>query len=109
MTAGIILTEISDHLPCFASFNLNNTFSNLDHKFHPIECVQRKWTSELAQQLYIQVLSKDIYSQLDHNPNADPNINYNINLNIVFPRLSILLCLTNTLNIINTGTKNRSG
>ena len=78
LSAGILLSDISDHLPCFACFDLTTV--------HTVPCIklyQHKWSDKLTQQLYDELFSTQIYEKLETNPNVDPNINYSILENIL--------------------------
>ena len=90
-SSGILLSEISDHLPCFASFNLNISYNMPTYRI-----CQRRWTESLMRQLYDDISAVNIYEKLNHNPTIDPNINYNIlektldsSLNKIMPHKSI--------------------
>ena len=69
-SSGILLSEISDHLPCFASFNLNISYNMPTYRI-----CQRWWTEPLMRQLYDDISVVYIYDKLNHNSTIDPNIN----------------------------------
>ena len=72
LSSGIIFTDISDHLPCFTTLNLNlNT--NLTKYQH-----RRYFTDSKINQLHDELASQNIYTLLDHSPNCDPDTNYDI-------------------------------
>ena len=71
-TSGIIVTKISDHLPCFSSINYLN---NIKKKSKSIK-IQKNGPGEL------QAFQNEIKTQIElttfeNNLLADPNINYN--------------------------------
>ena len=58
-SSGILLSEISDHLPCFASFNLNISYNMPTYRIY-----QRRWTESLMRQLYDDISAVNIYEKL---------------------------------------------
>ena len=72
--SGIILTDISDHLPCFTSIRFATNLEKRPPKF-----VKQKINSDSAMiRLMDDLASKEIYSKLNHNLETDPNHNYKI-------------------------------
>ena len=79
ITSGIILTAISDHLPCFVNVKLQNNICK-----QPPKRVKQKINTEKAMQSLISDLSKlDIHNKMIHSVEHDPNENYAILSNII--------------------------
>ena len=72
-SSGILLTDISDHLPCFAIFQQNVCFNTSNEIFY-----QRSFSERNKQLIYNEIKSKNIYALLDTSPYANVNENYNI-------------------------------
>jgi hypothetical protein len=74
-SSGIIISDISDHLPYFASVDISvNTSRGRSYKY-----IQKQNLSNHALQCFSNELdSLDIINKLDRDPLSDPNINYNI-------------------------------
>ena len=72
-SSGIILTDISDHLPCFAIFQQNACLNTSNEIFY-----QRSFSERNKQLLYKEIESKNIYTLLDTSTYANVNENYNI-------------------------------
>lgn len=72
-SSGIILSDLSDHFPCFVILK-NKSFHTLLPKH-----VQLRTNSESAyNNLQTELRSIDINSQIDSSSNADPNSNYKV-------------------------------
>ena len=71
-SAGIIVTKISDHLPCFSSINYTNDIT-VKSKYIKI----RKNGPEAIQNFQTEVKSRMSSMYFDNNLFADPNINFN--------------------------------
>ena len=69
--AGIIMTKISDHLPCFSIINLN-TKTILKPKYIKVT----KITQSNIDNFKVEVENRINRTKFDRNPLTDPNINY---------------------------------
>ena len=69
--SGIILTDISDHLPCFTNIKFKTNFA----KRPPKTCPPKFKSDTAMQNLLNDLSSQNVYSQLDHNLERDPNYN----------------------------------
>ena len=69
--SGILLTDISDHLPAFIVLK-NIKYTNTPSKY----VYQRLCSDEALLRLQTALLNFDISALLDTSPSADPNINY---------------------------------
>ena len=72
LSSGIIFTDISDHLPCFTTLNLNINTNLTKYQY------RRYFTDSKINQLHDELASKNIYTLLDHSPNCDPDTNYDL-------------------------------
>ena len=72
-SSGILLTDISDHLPCFAIFQQNVYLNDSKEIFY-----QRSFSERNKQLLYNEIESKNIYTLLDTSLYANVNETYNI-------------------------------
>ena len=70
-SSGIIVTKISDHLPCFSAINYTN---NIQVKTKYVKV--RKGGSEAIKNFQNEVQSKLSLMHFDNNLFADPNLNY---------------------------------
>ena len=73
ISSGIILTDISDHLPCFANFNLS-----LFTKHKKPVIFKRPPFQKHIQQICNEITSQKLYDRLDTSLTQDPNFNYDI-------------------------------
>jgi hypothetical protein len=71
--SGIIISEISDHYPCFYSFQNSKNYIK-PQKLIP----SRKCNDNNIKKIYCELESANIMDLLNHDDNTDPNINYNI-------------------------------
>ena len=71
-SSGIIVTKLSDHLPCFSSINYTN---NISKKTKYIKV--RKNGPEAIHNFQTEIKSKVQSMYFDNNLFADPNVNYN--------------------------------
>ena len=78
-TAGIIFTNISDHLPYFLSIERRQKIGNQKSKLVKKQINTTKATESLMEELS----STDIYSRLKRNLDNNPNENYEIMSNII--------------------------
>ena len=62
LKSGIILSDISDHLPYFVCFDKVNCQIKL-----PVKTIHKKWSNELLNNLDNVVNTADIYSKLNYN------------------------------------------
>ena len=71
--SGIIITDISDHFPCFYQLKISRDYVKPDkYMFY------RKYNEGNLNKLYHELQSINIMDMLDQNESIDPNINYNI-------------------------------
>ena len=71
--SGIILSDISDHLPYFYCINIQN------HNKMPKEYIyHRKLNDENINKLLIDLEQLNVMNYLDTDHDGDPNKNYNI-------------------------------
>ena len=77
-TAGIIITDISDHFPYIYMIKPNKGYLN-----PPKFVFNRKFSKENLDSLMSELQSINILNLLDNNLNNDPNSNYDILHNIL--------------------------
>ena len=70
--SGILISDISDHLPYFTCINIGTEYKNVIHSIK-----KRIKTTNTAHDLFCDLLSINIMDKLDNNPDNDPNHNYN--------------------------------
>ena len=103
-SSGILLTDISDHLPCFVSVNISvKTNYNTTSTY-----VQKTWKPKLIQKLYDQIELMDIYKYLNKDPSTDPNINYKIFETHISSAINNVMP-NKKLNIININIRKQNG
>ena len=72
-SSGILISDISDHFPCYYFTNCNVKLKKVKKN---IQC--REFNHENMTNLYNDLDSVDIFSMLNNNINSDPNANYEI-------------------------------
>ena len=86
--SGILVSNISDHLPCFSCFKINTGHSKpSNHVYCPV------LNQKSIESLYNDILSSDIMNKIDQENNADPNKNYCILENIIVNSINLHLPL----------------
>ena len=70
--SGIILSNISDHLPCFLLFQTNLSFSKPSkYIYYYIQ------NDNILNAIFHQIQSSNLIEKMEKSPTANPNINYN--------------------------------
>ena len=75
--SGILVSDISDHLPCFSVFKFESGYKSQNNITY-----KRKITEKLLESLYKSICSYNILQHIDTNISGDPEHNYNIFLDI---------------------------
>ena len=71
--SGILTKQFSDHQPCFTFLN------NVQLKDKPPKYITIRIQSEQAISNFLHdIISSDVYNNLNQSPTADPNVNYNM-------------------------------
>ena len=78
-TAGILLNQLSDHLPCFTLLETDNIVNNSKPKFTRIF----KQNDDAIQQIKNEINSSELYKTLDTSQTADPNVSYNAMMEVI--------------------------
>ena len=78
-TAGILLNQLSDHLPCFTLLETDNIVHNSKPKFTRI----LKQNDDVIQQIKNEINSSELHKKLDTSQTANPNASYNIILEVI--------------------------
>ena len=73
-TAGILLNQLSDHLPCFTLLETDNIDNNSKPKFTRIF----KQNDDAIQQIKNEINSSELHKKLDTSQTANPNVSYNV-------------------------------
>ena len=78
-TAGILLNQLSDHLPCFTLLETDNIVQNSKPKFTRI----LKQNDDVIQQMKNEINSSELHKKLDTSQTANPNASYNVILEVI--------------------------
>ena len=78
-TAGILLNQLSDHLPCFTLLETDNIVHNSMPKFTRI----LKQNDDVIQQIKNEINSSELHKKLDTSQTANPNASYNVILEVI--------------------------
>ena len=78
-TAGILLNQLSDHLPCFTLLETDNIVNNSKSKFTRIF----KQNDDAIQQIKNEINSSELYKKLDTSQTADPNVSSNVMMEVI--------------------------
>ena len=83
-SSGIILSDISDHLPCYTLINRNiHLQCNRNISF------SRSFSEENLRKIFNYIRSKNMYELLDKSNTADPDKNYNILYSVISTSLNL--------------------
>ena len=77
-TAGILLNQLSDHLPCFTLLE-TDIAHNSKTKFTRIF----KQNDDVIQQIKNEINSSELHKNLDTSQTANPNASYNVIMNVI--------------------------
>ena len=77
-TAGILLNQLSDHLPCFTLLQ-TDIAHNSKTKFTRIF----KQNDDVIQQIKNEINSSELHKNLDTSQTANPNASYNVIMNVI--------------------------
>ena len=77
-TAGILLNQLSDHLPCFTLLE-TDIVHNSKTKFTRIF----KQNDDVIQQIKNEINSSELHKKLDTSKTANPNTSYNVILEVI--------------------------
>ena len=80
--SGILVSDISDHLPCFSIFKFESGYKSQNNITY-----KRKITEKSLESLYNSICSYNILQHIDTNISGDPEHNYNIFLDIITSKL----------------------
>ena len=78
-TAGILLNQLSYHLPCFTLLETDNIVHNSMPKFTRI----LKQNDDVIQQIKNEINSSELHKKLDTSQTANPNASYNVILEVI--------------------------
>ena len=82
-TAGILLSDLSDHFPYLSAFNDKMDYKKDIHVYSKKEKYIRDINPDSKLNLFNLIKNKNIINNLLKDDNIDPNINYNILKNIL--------------------------
>ena len=88
ISSGILVTDISDHLPCFSTFDVNPY-----KKDYKTTIFKRLCDENNLIKLHNELLSSNIYNLLDKSTSRNPNINYNILENVIISSMDKIMPL----------------
>ena len=77
--AGILLYQLSDHLPCFTLLETDNIAHNSKPKFTRIF----KQNDDVIQHIKSEINSSELHKKLDASQTANPNASYNVILEVI--------------------------
>ena len=89
ISSGILVTDISDHLPCFSTFDVSPYYK----KDHKTTIFKRLCDENNLIKLHNEILSSNIYNLLDKSTTHNPNINYNILENVIISSMDKIMPL----------------
>ena len=78
-TAGILLNQLSDHLPCFTLFE-TDIAHNSKTKFTRIF---KQNDDVIIQQIQNEINYAELHKKLDTSQTANPNASYNVIMNVI--------------------------
>ena len=78
-TAGILLNQLSDHLPFFTLLEIDNIDNNSKPKFTRIF----KQNDDAIQHIKNEINSSELYNKLDTSQTANPNVSYNVIMEVI--------------------------
>ena len=78
-STGILLNELSDHLPCFTLLETDNIAHNSKPKFTRIF----KQNDDVIQKIKSEINSYELHKKIDASQTANPNASYNVILEVI--------------------------
>ena len=78
-TSGILLNQLSDHLPCFTHLETDKIVHYSKPKFTRIF----KQNDDVIQQITNEINSSELHKKLNTSQTANPNASYNVILEVI--------------------------